>query len=276
MNTFIYLSTIFFMMYLHVEDIRYSFGGIIINQTSSLIHAQDQIQKQKGHMFTPHLCIPSRISLIDELIGGFKANTLTYLYGNSSFVHRFPYYLCINTYAMFHGISVFIDGGTSVNPYILSKYAKTYEIPIWDVLGCVQVSRAFTMHQFHSIVHDALEHLIKKQKPKTLIFHAFPLLYMDKDVSFHEASTLFNVTLETIQVLTKKYQLITLITNPVNRRNHGVDTLHQSLFDRCDEIISIQHMKHCPRIWLPQYHSAATITQGSKGQLCLPDFGMVM
>ena len=214
--------------------------------------------------------------LIDDLIGGFKADTLTYLYGESACIHHVPHDLCLQTYAMFGGISVFVDGGTSMNPYILSSYAKNYEISAWEVLRHVQVSRAFTLHQFRHIVHESLEPLIRKHQPQTLIFHAFPLLFLDKDVSFHEAKTLFASTLETIQRITKTYQLITLITNPLWHRYQGGETLHQFLFDHCDELICIEQMKHCPRVWLPRYHAAATLTQGSTGQLCLPDFGMVV
>jgi len=234
------------------------------------------MQQKKEHLLTPYLYIPSRISCIDEIIGGFKANMVTYLYGTSSFIHHVPYDLCLQTYAMFHGISLFIDGGSSMNPYRLSWYAKTYEIPALNLLRCIQVSRAFTLHQLHSIVHDTLEPLIKKHTPQTLIFHAFPLLYLDGDVSFHEAKTLFVSTLETIKMLTKKHQLITVITNPLDQGNPGTGALHRFLFGTCDEIICIQQMKHCPRVWLPQYYVAATMTQGSKGQLCLQDFGMVL
>ena len=224
----------------------------------------------------PYLFIPSRISLIDEFIGGFKAKTLTYLYGNGLYLNHVPYDLCLQTYITFGGISIFIDGGTSMNPYILSQYAKTYELSPWNVLRCVQVSRAFTLHQFHSIVHNELEPQIKKHNPQTLIVHEFPLLYLDKDVSSHEAKTLFVSTLNTIKYLTNKYHLITLITNSLRQRHHNAGMLHHSLLDACNELICVQQMKHCPRIWLPQHHAATTLTQGSEGQLCLQDFGMVL
>jgi hypothetical protein len=264
---------------MYLDSIQYNklYGGIVIlQQGQSLMQMHSQIQKQKKEMLTAHLCIPSRISLIDEFIGGFKESALTYLYGDSSLMYHFPYYLCVNTYTMFRGISVFIDGGTSMNPYILSHYAKTYEISAFDLLQCVHVSRAFTLHQLHSLVHDELEHLIQQQKLRTIIFHAFSLLYADREVSFHESSTLFNVALEKIHSLTKKYDLIALITNPIHQRTYKEYILHQLLFNECDESISIQQMKHCPRVWLPQYHCGTTLTRGIHGQLCLQDFGMVL
>jgi hypothetical protein len=112
--------------------------------------------------------------------------------------------------------------------------------------------------------------------PYTIIFHAFPLLYLDPDVSFHEAKNLFSLTFSTIKKLTRTYQLITLITNPFSHHRCGGETLHQMLFDCCDELICIRQMKHCPRVELPRYHAAATLTQGTSGQLCLQDFGMVV
>jgi hypothetical protein len=187
-----------------------------------------------------------------------------------------PYDLCLQTYALFDGVSVFVDGGTSMNPYILSRYAKHYELSPWDLLRHVQVSRAFTLHQFHRIVHDHLEPLIMEHRPYTIIFHAFPLLYLDPDVPFHEAQALFSSTCSTIKKLTRANQSVTLITNPFSHQRSGGETLHQMLFDRCDELICVRQMKHCPRVELPRYHAAATLVQGTKGQLCLPDFGMVM
>ena len=234
------------------------------------------MQRDHPSQLTPYLYLPSTIPLVDEFIGGFKAKNVTYLYGDRSCIHHVSYDLCLQTYVLFKGISVFVDGGTSMNPYILSRYAKQYEISPWDLLRHVQVSRAFTLYQFHCIVHEHLEPLILKHQPYTIIFHVLPLLYLDNDVSFHEAQTMFVSTVSTIKKLTRSYQLITLITNPFFHQRSAGETLHQVLFNRCDELICIRQMKHCPRVELPRYHAAATLIQEANGQLCLQDFGMVV
>ena len=250
--------------------------SLIINQQSSVLSSSARMQRDHSSLLTPYLYLPSSIPLVDELIGGFKAKTITYLYGDRSCISHMPYDLCLQTYALFEGISVFVDGGTSMNPYILSHYAKHHDLSQWELLRHVQVSRAFTLHQFHYIVHEHLEPLINTHQPYTIIFHAFPLLYLDQDVSFHEAKTLFSSTCSTIKKLTRTYDLITLITNPFSHHRGGGESFHQMLFNCCDEPICIRQMKHCPRVELPRYQQAATMVQGTSGQLCLPDFGMVM
>ena len=249
----------------------------MIHKKTSTIQKQCHVEAIEKPTFSAELFIPSGIQLIDRLIGGFKAGDVTYVYGESPIIHHFPYHLCTNTYMMFRENSVFLDGGSSINPYTIARYAKMYEMNPGEVLKHVYVSRAFTIYQLSSLIQDHLEPLINEHKPQTLILDAFPILYNDSDVIFDEAYTLFNETIQKINNLTKRYHLVTLITNPMNHwmQSESHATLHQSLFTTSHELICIKQMKHCPRIWLPYHQHATTVTSGVNGQLCLQDFGMV-
>jgi len=251
-------------------------GEYMNYQESSLLQKQCQRQVREKQVFSAQVIIPSNIALIDKVIGGFKAGSMTYMYGESPLLRYVPYDLCVKTYKMFNENSVFLDGGSSMNPYALARYAKTYELNISDVLEHVYVSRAFTMYQLSSLVYDHLERLIHECSPQTVILDAFPLLYQTPDVSYDEAHTLLTETMQYLEDLTKRYHLITVFTN---NRNHWMSApylLHHALFTACDEVICIKQMKHCPRIWLPKYHHVSTVTKGMQGQLCLQDFGMVV
>jgi len=243
---------------------------------SSMIQKQYHVNTMEESVLSAQVLIPSNIALIDQAIGGFKAGSMTYMYGESPLLGHFSYDLCAKTYHMFHEHSVFLDGGSSMNPYILARYAKTYEIFPSDLLQHVHVSRAFTMYQLSSLIYDHLEDLIQECLPKTVIVDAFPFLYQNPDASYEEAHTLFTETLSFLQKLTKKHHLIAVLTNNMRHWAHAPYLLHQVLFTGCDEVICIKQMKHCPRIWLPQYHHASTVTAGMQGQLCLQDFGMVI
>lgn len=247
-------------------------------QTSYTIQKQHLATTTEKPTLSPQILIPSSIQSIDNILGGFKAGDITYIYGESPLIKQIPYQLCINTYRMFHENSVFLDGESSINPYILARYAKTYEIPYKEILQHVHVSRAFTMHQLNTIIHDYLEPLLEKYNPQTLILQAISLLYTDPDVPFKQARTLFNHTLQKINKLTKHHNLTTLITNPLHHyaQTTSHTTIHHSLLATTHSSIHIQQMKHCPRIWIPSHQHAATHTADMNGQLCLQDFGMVI
>jgi len=220
--------------------------------------------------------IPSAVKEIDEVLGGFQAGELTWISGTSPAIKILPYTLCVNTYETFHGDTVFIDGGCTMNPYRIAHYARQKEQQAREVLRHVHVSRAFTVYQLSTLIMDELEQVVKQYQPQTVIINAFPTLYLDPDVSFDEASILLRQHLTEIKRITRTYQLVTVMFFSFSSMQHQHYNICKLVEHDADESLTMHHMKQCTRIQFLTRGSAETMTSQVYGQLSLQDFGMVI
>jgi hypothetical protein len=258
----------------YVQISKRSWGSKKIMDIAISTHSSE-LQKTKI-ILKPEIYVSSGIREIDEVIHGFKAEEITYVCGRSIITKQIPYFLCATTYHTFHSDTLFIDGGCSVNPYNIARYAQKYELSENEVLNHVHISRAFTVYQLNSLIHDHLEDMINKCQPQTLIINAFPRLYNDPDVSVNEAEILLKTALSTLKKITKKYQIITVLTNNDSNLFNSNHSLNLPLHMMSDEIISINHIQNCSRIDFINHQKTKTVTSITRGQLCLKDFGMVI
>lgn len=220
--------------------------------------------------------IPSAIKEIDEVLGGFQAGALTWIYGTSPTIKLLPFVLCVNTYETFHGETVFIDGGCTMNPYRIAQYARQKEQEERTVLEHVHVSRAFTIYQLSTLITEGLEQVVQRYQPQTVIINAFPTLYLDPDVSFEEASTLLKRHLSEIKRITKTYHLVTVLFFSCSSLQQQRAELCNLVGEDADESLTMHLMKQCTRIQFLTRGKAATIISQVYGQLSLQDFGMVI
>ncbi len=250
------------------------------NETMRISYCENasstRIEHSKKKMLYPEIRIPSSIREIDEIIGGFKAGQMSWVSGTSSLIKKLPYQLCVNTVETFQSDTLFIDGGSNVNPYHLSMLAKQKEQNIAAVLDHVHISRAFTVHQLSSLIIEQMEPVIKQYHPQTVILNDFPALFFDPDVSFHESQVLLKSVLSTIQRLTKQYQLISVLTFQCSSDRQQINPLLSLIQEQSDEVVQINTVHKCTRIVFPQKNKMATVIGDVFGQLSLMDFGMVM
>ncbi len=232
-------------------------------------------QNRKKRLY-PEIRIPSSIREIDEIMGGFKAGQVSWVSGTSSLIKRLPYQLCVNTVETFQSDTLFIDGGSNVNPYYLSMLAKQKEQNIAAVLDQVHISRAFTVHQLSSLITERMKPVIKQYHPQTVILNDFPALFFDPDVSFHESQVLLKSVFSTIQQLTKQYQLISVLTFQHSSVQQQTNHLLSLVQERSDEILQMNTLHNCTRIVFPKKNKMTTVIGDVFGQLSLMDFGMVM
>jgi hypothetical protein len=147
----------------------------------------------------PDIIVDAGIPELDHLLGGFKAGETTLVDGNSSLIAELPNRLCVNTYRTFHAETIYLDAGMRADPYRIARYARTLELDQQEVLENIVISRAFTVYQLSTLLRDLLEPLIQKRSPRTLIIGMLPALYLDPDISPHEAQTLLAGDLRKIQ-----------------------------------------------------------------------------
>jgi len=243
---------------------------------SSRVLQQSPVAAQYNEIVSPDVMISSGVKEIDGFIGGFKAGNMTYVSGASRFVSRLTYRLCVTTYQMFKSDSIFIDGGTTLNPYQIARVAYEYQLLPQVVLSHVHISRAFTLYQLTTLITDYLEPMIQKKHPQTLIINALPHLFQDDDVCAHESNTLLKKTLEKVKELTDTYQLVTLLSAPFSQRTHRYELVHWPVSAAVDEILHIDIPYRCPQISFPKHQQVITLTSYGQGQLSLQDFGMVI
>jgi hypothetical protein len=239
-------------------------------------------EKQRTHSSSslvevrrPDLIIPSGITELDRLCGGFKAGELTFIDGNSSLIAALPDQLCATTYRTFHSQTIYIDAGMRANPYQIARYARLLELDQRDVLQNVLMSRAFTVYQLSTILQDLLEPMIQKHHPRTLLIGMLPALYHDRELSSREAQTLLLQDLQKIQHLTATYQLITVCTHLDAMPLSPSNGLGKTLYDNVTEIIRIKHIEQRISLELLKKQKRTTIVRDANGQLRLEAFGMV-
>jgi hypothetical protein len=220
----------------------------------------------------PELIITSGITELDRLLGGFKAGQLTLIDGNSSLITQMPYRLCVNTYQTFHSPTVYIDGGMAANPYHIAHYARLRELNQHHVLSQVHISRAFTVYQLATLIQDRLETLIQKQHPRTLLIGMFPALYLDPDITSHEAQTLLKHNLDQLTQLARRHNLITILTHRDRTLVPMQRNLRKIIYTTMHEIVRLQQANHDVHINLVKQHRATTIRSTQPGQRCLEDY----
>jgi hypothetical protein len=240
-------------------------------QDRKLAHANSSLV----HVVRPDIIVPSGITELDRLCGGFKGGELTFVDGNSSLIANLPNQICVNTYRTFHSETIYIDAGMCANPYQIARYARTLELDQREVLQNVVMSRAFTVYQLSTIIQELLEPMIQKCSPRTLLIGMLPALYHDHELSSREAQTLLTQDLAKIQQLTTHYRLITVCTNLDAMPLSPSKGLGKTLYDSVNEIVRMKQFEQYTSLELLKTQKSTTIVHGANGQLRLEAFGMV-
>jgi len=251
-------------------------GGMILKTNPSIpTHQQHNAKSQLTKIVVrPDIIVHSGILELDTLLGGFKAGEIVYIDGRSNLISEIPNQLCVHTYRTFNSDTIYIDGGICADPYKIAKYARIMELDQYDVLNHVQISRAFTVYQLSTFIEHMLEKEIKKHNPRTLIIGKFPALYLDTDVSKKESQCILKNSLQTLQKLTSKYNLITVLTN-VDSRSYS-HHMRKTIQEYANETVQMRYIEPCTYIDLVKRQKSTTIFSMADGQLRLDHFGLVM
>jgi hypothetical protein len=218
--------------------------------------------------------VKSGIKELDKFIGGFKSGEINFIDGNNKIVSSIANQICVNTYRTYRKNVLYIDGGMSFSPYRLAKYAKKVELDQKVTLDHIYISRAFTLFQLTTLLQHRLEQKIIECDPKTLIIGKFLSLYLDSNISSNEASILMKNNLKKIKELTKKYELITIISN-LDRGIEIIKNLNIILYEITDQIVKLKQIKEFINFNFVKKNKNTAISILEKGQLSLNDFGIV-
>jgi len=235
-------------------------------------YAHSLISQKTAH-HPVELRIHSGIAELDHLLGGFLANTITFLQADSKYLSKISNQLCVQTYRTFSSTSLFVDAGACIDPYKIAHYAKQLEEDSREVLKHVLVSRTFTLYQLQAFVLHDLEILLEKHAPRTLILGGFPQLFSDLDIPKDERHTILLNILKKIRILCEHYDLIMMLTTTTR---HCAGWLRTTIEDCCDETLRFRTLDKCTYIDAVKKQIGTVILHLGKGQLRLEHFGLVV
>ncbi len=82
---------------------------------------------------------------------------------------------------------VYLDGGNSFDPFLISKVARRAGLAPEDLLSRIYISRAFTCHQMQALVVDRLAGALNELGADVAIVYGLLNTFYDEDVPFGEA-----------------------------------------------------------------------------------------
>ena len=219
--------------------------------------------------------VRSGIKELDKIISGLKTGEVTFIDGTNRIVSNIEKQICVNQYKIYKNKIIYIDGGMNFNPYEIAKCARENEIDHRATLEHIHISRVFTLFQLTSILQERLEKKIIEYNPKILIIGKFLTLYLDSEVTSNQANIIMKNNLDKIKEITKKYEIITILSN-FNSRMKTEKNFKSILYKGVDKIVTIKTIGKSMNFNFVEKKSNMIFSIIKKGQLHLNDFGMAI
>jgi hypothetical protein len=89
---------------------------------------------------------------------------------------------------------VFLDGGNTFDPFLISKLARGAGLAPDDILGRIHISRAFTCHQMQALIVERLAIALDRFDTNVAIVSGLLDTFYDQSVPFAEAYGLLKAT----------------------------------------------------------------------------------
>lgn len=156
------------------------------------------------------------IQSIDRKFSGFKLGDFAVLCGHQ-FCKTLVFRLCVccqlpKEGGGFASSSIYVDGGNSFNPYIISAIARERGLNPKTALEHVFISRAFTAYQLSAIILETLEDALKRYRSKLILVSDITSLFLDSDVPTNEALEIFSKMISRISDLALTRNIIVIAT----------------------------------------------------------------
>ncbi len=187
------------------------------------------------------------IQSIDQAFPGFKLGDFAVLYGHI-FCRTLIFRLCAicqlsSEKGGFDSPVVYVDGGNTFNPYVISAVAREFGLTPKSALERVFVSRAFTAYQLSALVLETLEDAVKYFRSKLVVVSEIINLFLDRDVPKREAIEIFNQMMLYLADLAIRRKIIVIATcfNDEPSRRH--DFLQSILLGKASTIARVTESK---------------------------------
>lgn len=156
----------------------------------------------KFHNASALMGLNSGIAELDKLLGFIPKGNVVFIKGSRSRKHILELF-CLRSITQYHNYCVFIDGGNSFDPYLLSKLVRK-EKPK-EVLSRIIISRAFTCHQLASLLMKETEKTVQRYPTDLIavsdILHLFTDPESRSDIDEYEIEMILPMMLKSIKKL---------------------------------------------------------------------------
>ena len=147
---------------------------------------------------------------------------------------------------------IFVDGGNNFDPYSISNISVEQGLDPENVLERFHISRAFTHHQLACLITDKLPRAITEFGAKVVVVSDITQLYCDPDVrddDKEDSLRIFDKTVQTLRVLARQHQCLTIATTLENRNPQMDESLanasHVSVrFEETINLTQFSLLKH--------------------------------
>jgi hypothetical protein len=196
------------------------------------------------------------VPVVDNIFPGFEAGDFAVFYGDG--ISFMAFALCVRCILPPEkgglGSSViFVDGGNSFNPYLISDLARIHDLEPRATLERVYVSRAFTAHQLSSLILEKLEPFLNIKKSRLLVVSDISSLFLDRDVPKTEAKDLFMKACAKLSEIAERKQTIVLATYYPERRSKRGLFFEAVLFGHSNVIVKFERQGSVPRFVLQDH-----------------------
>ena len=190
----------------------------------------------------------ARIVKLDNLLGFIQKGNVLFIKGTRSRKHILELF-CLRSIIQYQNYCIFIDGGNSFDPYLLSKLATISKENPKEVLSRVIISRAFTCHQLASLINEA-DNIINTFPTNFIAVSDILHLFTDpeSDIDNYEIEMILPKMLKCIHDLASRRNVIAAVTSNTNNEwlNRMVESYSDIVLEVNDnkEIVNIKLNKH--------------------------------
>jgi len=187
------------------------------------------------------------VQSIDHTFPGFKLGEFVVLYGHP-FWKPLIFRLCVHCQLSkekggFDSSVIFVDGGNTFNPYLISAVAREFDLDPRLALERVFVSRAFTAYQLSALILETLEGALKHYRSKLVLISEIISLFLDRDVPTREALEIFNKMIFHLADLAIKRNVIVAATSSNGERSRRLVFLESIMFGRASTIARVNESR---------------------------------
>lgn len=194
--------------------------------------------------------VGTSIAALDDFLGGFSSSQVTLVDSSDRLLFDLVHLLSVN-HVMREGQEVvWVDGGNSINPYALAGICKRFRFDAQEVLDSINVSRAFTAYQLVTLIEEMMEAEVRRSRAGMLVVSCFPDLFQDKDMWWSESFQLMKRCISSIQDITRRYGLVTLVTNFGLSKLLYKKSLRSLMYSSADRVLRIEDARSALRLTL--------------------------
>ncbi|MGH9876296.1 MAG: hypothetical protein ACRD5H_01545 [Nitrososphaerales archaeon] len=193
----------------------------------------------------------SRITKLDNLIGYIQKGKVVFIKGTRSRKHILELF-CLRSIIQYQNYCIFIDGGNSFDPYLLSKLATVSKENPKEVLSRVIISRAFTCHQLASLIINEADNIINTFPANFIAVSDILHLFTDpeSDVDSYEIEMILPTMLKCIHDLANRRNAVAVVTSNTNN-----EWLNRMVESYSDIILTINDNKEIVHVALNKHPS---------------------